>query len=181
MTKENREPEQLTFDDISDGAEKDCETPQSALTNPVNGESNSDESTPEEAYDTRDGSDKHDDPRHIEDDQWDVPPRSELGESAAPEHRPEPVQIEESIDVPTPPPYDRHLGPALPSRNRQHIWVCRTHSESIDIDDSNDVVSVVAKRLYPLRFDVFVGKQLHRWSLGPFVGDHTIRGSFFVQ
>lgn len=114
MTKEKSEPEQTTFNDSSGWAEKDCETPQGDLTEPLNDESNSDERTPEGACDTRDGSDNHDESKQMEDDQWDAPPLSELGESAAPEYRPEPVQIEESIDVPTPPPYDRHLGPAPP-------------------------------------------------------------------
>ena len=47
---------------------------------------------------------------------------------------------------------------------REDVRVSRTHAELLDIDDTNNVVAVVAERLDPLCLDVFVSEQLHRWS-----------------
>jgi hypothetical protein len=46
--------------------------------------------------------------------------------------------------------------------NGQNVRISRAYSEIFNVDDSDDIVSVVAESLYPLRLDVFVREKLHR-------------------
>ncbi len=46
----------------------------------------------------------------------------------------------------------------LPGRSHRY-----THAEFLYVNDTNEIVSVVTKRLNPLRLDVFVREKFHRF------------------
>jgi hypothetical protein len=44
----------------------------------------------------------------------------------------------------------------------EDIRVGCTHPEFLDVDNANNIVAIVTERLDPLRFNVFVSKQIHQ-------------------
>jgi hypothetical protein len=62
--------------------------------------------------------------------------------------------------------------------HREYVWIGRADAEIAHVYDSNDIVTIVSKRMYPLGIGVLVREEFHQSGVP---GDDTVRHILVVE